>query len=82
MNESTDKNHKIMVTGGLGFIGSHFIDLILKEGYKVVNVDKITYASRKDLDYLAKNKNYEFIKKDICDLVKLPSGIKIGRAHV
>lgn len=75
MNESTDKNHKIMVTGGLGFIGSHFIDLILKEGYKVVNVDKITYASRKDLDYLAKNKNYEFIKKDICDLVKLPSGI-------
>lgn len=75
MENLNDKKDKIMVTGGLGFIGSHFIDLILKKGYKVINVDKITYASRKDLDYVAKNKNYEFIKKDICDLVRLPDGI-------
>ena len=66
---------KIMVTGGLGFIGSHFIELALKKGLKVINVDKITYASRKDLDYFDKNKNYEFIKKDICDLKELPNDI-------
>ena len=66
---------KIMVTGGLGFIGSHFIELALSKGFKVINVDKITYASRKDLYHFNKNKNYEFIKKDICDLKKLPDDI-------
>ena len=66
---------KIMVTGGLGFIGSHFIELALSKGFKVINVDNITYASRKDLNHFNKNKNYEFIKKDICDLKKLPDDI-------
>lgn len=75
MENLNDKKHKIMVTGGLGFIGSHFIDIALNKGYRVINVDKITYASRKDLDHFNKNKNYEFIKKDICDLQNLPKDI-------
>ena len=33
---------RIIVTGGLGFIGSNLIDLLLKKNYKVINVDKIT----------------------------------------
>jgi len=36
---------KIIVTGGLGFIGSNLIKLLLKDGYFVINVDKISYAS-------------------------------------
>lgn len=68
------QNKKIMVTGGLGFIGSHFIDLALKCGYSVINIDKMTYATRKDLDFNSRE-NYEFVKKDICKLKKLPSGI-------
>jgi dTDP-glucose 4,6-dehydratase len=39
---------KLMVTGGLGFIGSYFVDLALKRGYEVINVDKKTYAARTD----------------------------------
>jgi len=35
----------IVVTGGLGFIGSNLIQLLLKKKYKVINVDKITYSS-------------------------------------
>ncbi len=35
---------KILVTGGAGFIGSHFTRLALKRGYKVVIIDKLTYA--------------------------------------
>jgi dTDP-glucose 4,6-dehydratase len=35
---------KIIVTGGLGFIGSNLIKLLLQKKFKVINVDKISYA--------------------------------------
>ena len=38
---------KIIVTGGLGFIGSNLIDYLIKKKFKVINIDKISYASRK-----------------------------------
>ena len=36
---------KIIVTGGLGFIGSNLIKLLIKKKYFVINVDKVNYAS-------------------------------------
>ena len=36
---------KIIVTGGLGFIGSNLINLLLKRKYYVINIDKGTYSS-------------------------------------
>ena len=36
---------KVIVTGGLGFIGSNLIDLLIKKKYYVVNLDKVTYSS-------------------------------------
>ena len=58
----------IIITGGLGFIGSNLIELLLKKKFYVVNVDKITYSSNfyntREFD---KNKNYKFIKCDIND---------------
>ena len=36
---------KIVVTGGLGFIGSNLINLLLKKNFFVINVDKVTYSS-------------------------------------
>ena len=38
---------KFLVTGGRGFIGSHFVELVLAQGHSVVDVDKMTYASRR-----------------------------------
>ena len=63
---------KIIVTGGLGFIGSNLIDLLLKKNFFVINVDKVTYSSNfyntKDFK---KNKNYRFIKSDIGKSAKI-----------
>ena len=57
---------RIIVTGGLGFIGSNLIDLLLKKNYQVINVDKITYSSNfYNIKEFKKNKNYRFIKCDI-----------------
>ena len=36
--------NKIVVTGGLGFIGSNLIDLLIKNGFSVINIDKVSYA--------------------------------------
>ena len=54
----------IIVTGGLGFIGSNLINILCKKKYFIINIDKITYAS--NFNNISKNiKNYKFYKQDI-----------------
>ena len=60
----------ILVTGGLGFIGSNFIRLLLKNGEfdQVINFDKQTYAGNpENLQDLEQENSYHFIQADICD---------------
>ena len=57
---------KIIVTGGLGFIGSNLIDLLLKKNYFVINIDKGTYSSNYyNVKEFKNSKNYKFVKLDI-----------------
>ena len=57
---------KIIVTGGLGFIGSNLIDLLLKKNFFVINVDKATYSSNYyNVKEFKNSKKYKFIKLDI-----------------
>ena len=76
--------HTLIVTGGLGFIGSNLIELLLRERYKVINIDKVSYSSNfYNLKDIKKNNNYKFIKCDLNNKSKLkkiiskyrPSGI-------
>ncbi len=62
----------ILITGGMGFIGSNFIRYILKlnQEFKIINVDKITYAGNpENLREIENNfpDQYKFYKNDICD---------------
>jgi dTDP-glucose 4,6-dehydratase len=69
----------ILVTGGFGFIGINFVKLLLKKKYKVINIDKITYASKNNLK-LCKNlinkKNFIFYKIDITNEKKILDIVK------
>ena len=57
---------KIIITGGLGFIGSNLINLLLKEKFYVINLDKISYSSNfYNTREFKKHKNYKFIKCNI-----------------
>jgi len=60
--------NNMLITGGAGFIGSHFIRYLIKNEPTVnlVNFDLLTYAgSLKQLDFLADEKRYTFIQGDI-----------------
>ena len=59
-------NKNIIVTGGLGFIGSNLIDLLMSKKYSVINLDKVSYSSNfYNLKEYKNNVKYKFIK---CDL--------------
>ncbi|HET9393805.1 MAG TPA: dTDP-glucose 4,6-dehydratase [Candidatus Rubrimentiphilum sp.] len=61
---------RLLVTGGLGFIGSHFIRLVLAErpDYDVANLDAVTYAGNPaNCADVEGNPRYHFVKGDICD---------------
>lgn len=65
------KAKDLLVTGGRGFIGSHFVEEALSRGHRVTDIDKMTYASSKNLPW-DNNKNYKLIEKDIKDIEHLP----------
>ena len=60
----------ILITGGAGFIGSHVVRLFVNKypDYKIVNLDKLTYAGNlANLKDVEGKPNYTFVKADICD---------------
>ena len=60
----------ILITGGAGFIGSHVVRLFVNKypDYKIVNLDKLTYAGNlANLKDIEEKPNYEFVKGDIVD---------------
>jgi dTDP-glucose 4,6-dehydratase len=70
---------KLLVTGGAGFIGSNFIRHVLGtgKGFAVVNYDKLTYAGNlANLESVARNPNYQFVKGDICDAASVEAAMR------
>ncbi len=65
---------KIIVTGGLGFIGSNLIDLLIKKKYYVINIDKVSYSSNfYNIKEHKNSKYYKFLRCSIEDkkLIKI-----------
>ena len=70
---------KIVVTGGLGFIGSNLIELLLEKNFYVINIDNCGYASSSyNFNQYNKIKNYKFIKVDLNNKSKV---LKILNTH-
>ncbi len=68
---------KILVTGGLGFIGSNLIKLLLNQNFYVINIDKVSYASNfYNTKNYSSNKNYKFIKLNIQNKKKIEKILK------
>ena len=63
---------KILVTGGAGFIGSAVVRLAISRGYKIVNLDFLTYAGcQENIGNMSDHPNYIFELADIRDRATL-----------
>jgi dTDP-glucose 4,6-dehydratase len=62
---------RLVVTGGFGFIGSHFVELALSLGHEVIIIDKLTYSGNTlNLENISKD-SYRFIEMDISEFDSL-----------
>jgi dTDP-L-rhamnose 4-epimerase len=77
-------SHKVLITGGAGFIGSHLTDELIRQGYSVRILDNLCEQvhgpSATVPDYL--NREAEFIHGDVCDPAALASALKGVRSVV
>lgn len=62
---------RMVVTGGRGFIGSHFVELALHNGHTIIDIDKLTYCSNKLLPWDNYEK-YTHVKEDIAEIKHIP----------
>ena len=64
-----------VVTGGAGFLGSHLTDRLLKEGFRVIGIDNFLTGSAANIEHLAGNDDYKFIKHDVSNFIFLPDEV-------
>jgi UDP-glucuronate decarboxylase len=59
-------NHRVLVTGGAGFIGSHLCERLLAPGNEVLCVDNFSTAMRRNVAGLMSNTRFDLIRHDVC----------------
>jgi dTDP-glucose 4,6-dehydratase len=64
-----------VVTGGAGFLGSHLTDRLLAEGHRVIAIDNLITGHLTNIEHLAGNENYRFIKQDVTQYLFVPNEI-------
>src|SRR6186713_2146021 len=64
-----------VVTGGAGFLGSHLTDRLISEGHRVIGIDNFITGSVGNIEHLAGNENYRFIKHDVSNYIFLPDDV-------
>lgn len=74
---SKQKRQTVLVTGAAGFLGSHLSDRLLAEGYRVIGMDNLITGNVANIEHLAGNENFEFIKQDVTKFIYLPGKIHL-----
>ena len=59
---------RVLVTGGAGFLGSHFCDALLAQGHSVVCADNLLTGSLQNIAHLRNEPRFEFREQDVCQL--------------
>lgn len=65
MARQYNSRKRVLVTGGAGFLGSHLIDRLLKQGDEVLCVDNLFTGSKQNIDHLRQHPQFEFLRHDV-----------------
>jgi len=60
---------RILITGGAGFLGSHLCDKLLSKGHTVIAMDNLLTGSTRNIEHLAGNERFLFIKHDVTNYI-------------
>lgn len=66
-----------VVTGAAGFLGSHLSDRLLAEGYRVVGIDSLLTGNTRNIEHLAGNADFDFIRHDVTRFIFLPGAVDV-----
>jgi len=75
MAAPSSKQPVTVVTGGAGFLGSHLTDRLLAEGHRVIAIDNLITGHLTNIEHLAGNESYRFIKQDVTQYLFVPDEI-------
>ena len=64
-----------LLTGCCGFIGSHMSEFLVNKGFKVIGIDNLLTGKLENINSIINNRNFDFIKHDICKKIKIGSKI-------
>lgn len=71
------KKKTAVVTGAAGFLGSHLSDYLLAKGYKVIGLDNLITGNVRNIEHLAGNPDFDFIKHDVTHFIYLPGAVDL-----
>lgn len=63
---------RVLITGAAGFLGSHLCERFLQEGHTVVAMDNLLTGSTKNIEHLAGDERFSFIKHDVSNYIFVP----------
>lgn len=70
------RNGKVLVTGGLGFLGSHLVDLLLKTGYETIVFDNFSFGKLDNLKQHIEKQGFQLIKGDVRNQREVEKAVK------
>ena len=66
---------KVVITGGVGFIGSHLCELFLSKGHSVICLDNLITGNMANVQHLRSNENFKFVEYDVTKHIDLKDDV-------
>ena len=75
MNQNSNIQKRVLITGAAGFLGSHLCDRFIGEGFFVIGMDNLITGDLKNIEHLFKLKQFEFYHHDVSKFIHVPGSI-------